>query len=79
MEDARVRRRENKALLAAGDDSLKGTKYLWLRTAQHPVADAQSRIVPLMDPNLKTARAWAMKESLRTWKNYTSRGWAERF
>lgn len=75
----RVRRKENKALLAAGDSTLVRSRYLWLRNAQNLTDEAQSRIVPLMDSSLKTARAWAMKESLRTWWSYRSRAHAARF
>ncbi|MDX1983985.1 MAG: ISL3 family transposase [Bryobacteraceae bacterium] len=59
----RVRRRENKTLRAAGDDRLKGTRYDWLR---HPAAmDPKDRreFAALRDSNLKTARAWALKEA----------------
>jgi transposase len=59
----RVRRRENKTLRAAGDDRLTGTRYDWLR---HPAAmEAKDRqeFATLRDSNLKTARAWALKEA----------------
>lgn len=60
----RVRRKENKQLRAAGDDRLAGTRYDWLR---HPAAmePADRReFAALRDSNLKTARAWALKESM---------------
>jgi transposase len=72
----RVRRAENKALRAEGDDSLVGTKYQWLRSAYHLTADS-FRV--LKDSALKTARAWALKESLRSLWHYRVRGWAARF
>jgi transposase len=59
----RVRRRENKALRAAGDDRLAGTRYDWLR---HPAAmDPKDRreFAALRNSNLKTARAWGLKEA----------------
>lgn len=59
----RVRRRENKTLRAAGDDRLKGTRYDWLR---HPAAmepKDRREFAALRDSNLKTARAWALKEA----------------
>jgi transposase len=59
----RVRRREHKTLRAVGDDRLAGTRYDWLR---HPAAmepkDRQEFAV-LRNSNLKTARAWALKET----------------
>jgi transposase len=75
----RVRRREHKALRGEGDQRLSGSKYLWLRTGADLGESAQARLLPLLDTDLKTARAWWMKESLRTWWSYRSRGWAERF
>lgn len=59
-----VRRRENKQLRAAGDDRLTGTRYDWLR---HPAKmDPKDRreFAALRDSSLKTARAWALKESM---------------
>jgi transposase len=59
----RVRRRENKSLRAAGDDRLAGTRYDWLR---HPAAmDPKDRreFTALRNSNLKTARAWGLKEA----------------
>jgi len=59
----RVRRRENKTLRAAGDDRLAGTRYDWLR---HPAAmDPKDRreFAALRNSNLKTARAWGLKEA----------------
>ena len=42
-------------------------------------AAAQERFAQIRDSNLKTARAWALKESLREWWGYRSLGWAKRF
>jgi transposase len=59
----RVRRRENKTLRAVGDDRLTGTRYDWLR---HPAAmepKDRQEFAALRDSNLKTARAWALKEA----------------
>ena len=59
----RVRRKEHKALKAAGDDRLTGTRYDWLR---HPAAmEPQDRkeFAQLRNSGLKTARAWALKET----------------
>jgi transposase len=59
----RVRRRENKTLRAAGDDRLAGTRYDWLR---HPAAmepKDRPEFAVLRNSNLKTARAWALKET----------------
>jgi transposase len=65
-----VRRRENKQLRAAGDDRLTGTRYDWLRhPAKMEPADRREFAV-LRDSNLKTARAWALKESMMAFFRY---------
>jgi transposase len=74
-----VRRRENKALRAEGDQRLVRTKYLWLRSQENLTDAAAAQFLTLKDATLKTARAWALKESLRTLWDYASRGWAQRF
>jgi transposase len=58
----RVRRAENKALRAKGDQRLVGTKHAWLRNPLN-FGDQQWRdFQKLRESNLKTARAWALKE-----------------
>jgi Transposase len=58
-----VRRKENKSLRAKGDERLVGTRYDWLRNPT--TMDAQNRrsFARLRDSELKTARAWALKET----------------
>ena len=74
-----VRRRENRLLIAAEDDRLKGTKYLWLSSKEnvHPKRRAEFRF--LRGSDLKTARAWAIKENLLHLWSYRVEGWARRF
>lgn len=74
-----VRRAENKALRAADDERLVRTKYLWLRSEENLTTAAAAQFSALKNATLKTARAWALKESLRTLWDYASRGWAQRF
>jgi transposase len=59
-----VRRRENKQLRAAGDDRLAGTRYDWLRHPASMEPEDRKQFAELRDSNLKTARAWALKESM---------------
>jgi len=74
----RVRRDEHRALQEAGDDQLKGSKYLWLWKPERLSGEARSAFRSLRDSALKTARAWAIKElAMRLWK-YRSRTWARR-
>jgi len=71
MNDAvdKVRRRENKVLRAEGDDRLIGSRYMWLYGADNLPDKYEVDFAALRSSNLKTARAWAIKESLRQlWK-----------
>jgi len=58
-----VRRRENKILRAGGDDRLAGTRYDWLRNPVSMEAKDRKAFAVLRDSNLKTARAWSLKEA----------------
>jgi len=60
-----VRKREHKALLSAGDETLIKSKYLWLYSAENVPEKWRERFDSLKGAHLKTARAWALKESLR--------------
>ena len=61
----RVRKRENKALLETGDTTPSKSKYLWLYSAENVPGRSRERFDMLKGAHLKTARAWALKESLR--------------
>jgi transposase len=71
-----VRKQENRALAAGGDKRLAGSKYLWLYSAENLPARHVDRFARLRAGDLKTARAWAIKESLRHFWAYQRRGWA---
>lgn len=59
----RVRRDEHKALLAKGDDSLKGSRFLWTTNPDNMDAAATGALNALHEMNLKTSKAWAFKET----------------
>jgi transposase len=65
-----VRKQENRALVASGDKSLTGSKYLWLYSAENLPKRHQSRFDALRSGDLKTSRAWAIKENLRFFWDY---------
>lgn len=67
----KVRRGENKTLRAAGDDRLVGTKYDWLRHPAGMEPADRKEFAKLRDSGLKTARAWALKESMMAFFAYT--------
>ena len=59
----RVRREEHRALLAKGDDSLKGSRYLWLTNPDNFEPEQAGAIEALHQMNLRTSRAWSLKET----------------
>lgn len=65
-----VRRRENKQLRGAGDDRLAGTRYDWLRHPARMEPEDRRQFRALRDSNLKTARAWALKEAMMAFFEY---------
>lgn len=73
-----VRRQEHRALKAAGASPLTGTRYLWLKRPGHLSRRHQGELEALRRANLKTARAWAIKEQAAGLWEYRSRGWARR-
>lgn len=75
----KVRRQEHKALRAQGDDRLKGTKHLWLANKENIPEWRQEEFDAIRSGNLRTGRAWAIKEALRQFWNYTYRRCAEKF
>jgi transposase len=61
-----VRVREHKRLLAAGDETLKGTQQLWLYGMEHVPARYSVRFDEIKRLNLQTSRAWGIKEVFRS-------------
>jgi transposase len=74
-----VRRRENRLLVENGDDRLKRTKYLWITSKENVPPKRRAELRELRESDLKTARAWAIKENLRYLWSYQTEGWARRF
>ena len=74
-----VRKWEHRRLRAEGDDTLVGSKYLWLYSAENLPEKHQARFEELRSADLKTGRAWAIKESLRQLWSSTSRAEGESF
>jgi transposase len=66
----KVRRREHKALKAEGDERLTGTKYDWLRNPATMEWQQRREFAELRNSELKTARAWALKETAMSLYNY---------
>lgn len=66
----KVRRAENKALLASDDDRLKGTKQLWLFRKPNLSHQQRRRFDAIKKRGLQTARAWTLKEQFRWFWRY---------
>jgi transposase len=74
-----VRRSEHKSLLRQGDSSLSGSKYAWLRGLPDKRSAEAVAFRHLYHANLKTSRAWALKESFAAFWDYRYPKAAQRF
>jgi transposase len=75
----KVRRQEHKLLKEQGDETLNKTRYLWLANEENIPDWRREEFAELRQINLKTSRAWALKESLRPFWDYKYPKWAEGF
>ena len=73
-----VRKAENRRLRAEDNNVLVGAKYLFLYSAENLPERHAERFNALRDSDLKTARAWAIKEDLRWLWAYVRRRWADK-
>lgn len=60
-----VRRKEHQALIGAGDRRLARTRYMWLYGKEKVPRKYWDAFYTLRKSDLKTAKAWALKENLR--------------
>jgi transposase len=73
-----VRHAESAALRSAGDNRLKGSRFLWLTHPKKLKRRKRERFVELRDSSLKTARAWAIKQVAMSLWEYRSPTWARK-
>lgn len=66
----KVRKQEHRTLMAEDDETLKGSKYLWLYSRENVPESRRAEFALLRRQNLKVGRAWAIKESLRRLWHY---------
>ena len=66
----KIRRQEHKLLTAEGDDRLKDTKHWWLANEENVPEYFRPAFEAVKASELKTSRAWAIKESLRHFWDY---------
>lgn len=64
-----VRRKENRDLDLQGDDCLKGTRQLWLWASERLSEKDLNYLNMLRAADLKTGRAWSLKENFRHFWN----------
>jgi transposase len=74
-----VRRKENSSLLKQGDDTLKGTKYLWLTNVENMKQETKKTFSLMAKDELKVGRAWSIKETFKHFWDYSYIGAAQRF
>jgi len=72
-----VRRAEHKQLLKEGDDILTGSRYSLLRSEESRTEKHRSLLDEICGRNLKTSRAWAIKESFTGFWQARNRAFAE--
>src|SRR5690606_19410880 len=72
-----VRREEHRKLLEDGNDVLKGSKFLWLRNSRNLDSAQTIAMEEFQKMNLRTGRAWALKESAMCIWQYVSRSRAQ--
>ncbi len=75
----KVRKAEHRALQQKGDDTLKGTKYLWLWNEENIPDYRREEFEQFRHLDLKVGRARALKENLRHMWDYSSPGWMRRY
>ena len=75
----KVRRAEHKVLKKDDDETLKGSRQLWLYNMENLDDERYDRLNELQQQDLKTARAWAIKENFRWFWDYTYAGNAKKF
>ena len=73
-----VRKKEHRALMADGDETLKGSKFDWLRSSSKIDNRSRRDFIAIAKSALKTSRAWALKEIAHNLWKYVYIGLAER-
>ena len=75
----KVRLEEHRELRRRHDETLTGTKHMWLYAEENLPDKYQAAFSRVRDRNLRTSRAWAIKETLRELWTYRSITWARKF
>jgi transposase len=75
----KVRKEEARKLKDRGIELLKGTKYIWLKNPWNLTDKQRVRLSELEKVNLKTHRAYLLKEAFRKFWDYTYPASAEKY
>ena len=75
----KVRKKENRELIAEGDTTLVGSKYLWLRSFENQTEAQEARFNEIYNHELDTAKAWGHKEVLRNLWHQTDESTATKY
>jgi transposase len=75
----KVRRQEHKALKGDGDKTLTGTRQLWLYNPGNMSDEQWRELQALRKQDLRTSRAWALREHFRWFWEYRYAGNAKKF
>jgi transposase len=75
----KVRKQEHAMLSDNGESALKGSRFIWLYSRENLPEKHLHQFRILKACDLKTGRAWAIKENLRHIWTYKSLAWAEKF
>jgi transposase len=74
-----VRKKEHREFRQNDDDTLTGSKYLWLTSPKNWSAEQKTQFRALRQDGLKVARAWAIKEDFAYFWDYVYPKAAENF
>lgn len=74
-----VRKKENRIMVRDGNNTLKGSKYLWLTNPENLSKDAKKEFREFALTELKVGRAWSVKEAFRHFWFYKYKGSAISF
>ncbi len=69
-----VRRQEHKKLKKEGDETLTGSRYLWLYNPENMSDEKWDSFSLLKEMELKTSRTWAIREQFRWFWEYEYAG-----
>jgi transposase len=72
----KVRRSESKRRAKEGDDSLKGTRYHWLKSMKELPAKMRRELKALLATAEQVGAVWTIKETASNLWHYKSRTWA---